>query len=246
MQLKPYYRLILPSLLLGLTGCSSFQDTYNSDTSSMFYEISETEGETSGNKKIDKRLVELDHALDRNAARNALMREFIVESDQACDKKLTDISDQIEDWELNPDKSDKLSKILNETIASRQLDTVTPELAINQPASANNPVKELGESIVSIIQRNRKQTRVILKDREDMDIHRYSVKQALQDMQAYHQSCSIQLGVSEAARLASQRMTTEEKKAEIESLIQLREILMKQGLSTRAIQQKIDAVILLN
>ncbi len=244
MQAKPYFRLILPALLLGLTGCSGFQGSYDSDTSSMFTEISGNERETSGNKKIDKRLVELDHALDRNAARNALVREFIAESDQVCDKKLTAISDQIEEWELNPKQSDKLSKTLNETIASRQLDTVTPELTINQPASASNPVKELGQSIVSIIKRNREQTRVILKDREYMDIHRYSVKQALQDMQVYHQSCSIQLGISEAARMTSQRMTTEEKKAEIESLIQLRETLMKQGLSARAIQQKIDAVIL--
>ncbi|GAV20593.1 hypothetical protein MMIC_P1562 [Mariprofundus micogutta] len=115
---------------------------------------------------------------------------------------------------------------------------------MQQPDRAVNPVKELGTSIISVIKTNRKHSRSILKEREDMDIHRYSVKQALQDIQVYHQSCSIQLGVSEVARMTSQRMTLDEKKAAIESLLQLRQTLMKQGLSTRSVQQKIDAVIL--
>ncbi|WP_072659906.1 hypothetical protein [Mariprofundus micogutta] len=121
---------------------------------------------------------------------------------------------------------------------------MTPELTMQQPDRAVNPVKELGTSIISVIKTNRKHSRSILKEREDMDIHRYSVKQALQDIQVYHQSCSIQLGVSEVARMTSQRMTLDEKKAAIESLLQLRQTLMKQGLSTRSVQQKIDAVIL--
>ncbi|GAV20592.1 hypothetical protein MMIC_P1561 [Mariprofundus micogutta] len=83
----------------------------------MFSEISKSEGESSGNKEIDKRLIELDHAVDRNAARNALVREFIVESDRICDNRMTTMSEQIGDWELKSNKSDKLGKILKDTIA---------------------------------------------------------------------------------------------------------------------------------
>jgi len=244
MQVNPYFRLILPALLLGLSGCSTYEAIVGSDTSTMFSRISDNERQNHGADDASTRLMNIDHALDRNAARNGLVRDLVAESDQACDKTIAAISTQVEAWELRPQKADKLGLLLQDAMAQRQLDIISPELVIDQPAISATPTKALGEAIVAAINKNRAQIRKLLKEREDTDIHRYPVKQALQDVQAYHHACSLQLGVSEVARLSSPRMTPAERQTEIEALMQLRQTLMQQGLSTRSVQQKIDAVIL--
>jgi len=240
----PYNRLMLPVLLLGLSGCSTYDAIVGSDTSAMFSRISDSERQTRDPDDASTRLMNIDRALDRNSARNRLVREFIAESDQACDRTLADISGQIENWKMEPQKADKLSVMLQDAMAQRQLDTVNPDLAITPPATSANPAIALRESILTTIKKSREEIRKLLKEREDTDIHRYSVKQALQDVQTYHHSCALQPGVSEVARLSSHRMSAAEKQAEIEALMQLRQTLIQQGISTRAVQRKIDEVIL--
>jgi len=244
-QYKPgWQNIVAATVLLSLSSCANIQDMYDTTTTTLFAGMPEKESYTSTANDITSRMLRVDRAMDRNVARNALMQELITESDQICNSKLAGIPKQVEGWKLKSKKNDTLNSTLENGIGQRVLDATNPELALKQPDRSNQPKKVLGEAIVSMIKKNREHTRTILKNREEMDIHRYSVKQAMQDIQTYHRSCDPELGISEVVRATSRRMTAAEKQAEIESLMLLRQTLMKQGLSTRSVQQKIDAVIL--
>jgi len=244
-QLNQCCRVMLPVFLFTLTGCANIQKAIESGASGLRSAFAE-ESPTTSAHDITSRLIRADQANDRIAARNTLSRELINDSDQACSTVLASIPEQVEKWKFESGHTDKLEKILTDGINQRQLDAVNPALALNQPAITNKPKQQLGESIVSMIKKQRGRIRLTLAEREDMDIHRYTLKQALQDVQAYHRTCSVDLGLSEVARSTSQGMSAEEKQAKIESLLQLRQTLMQQGLNTRAVQQKIDAVVLEN
>jgi len=237
--------IVAAAFLFSLSGCADVQGMYESTTTTLFEGLPKTESHPVLAKDITSRMDRVDNAMDRNMARNTLIRELIAESDQICNSRLAEIPDQMEkNWKLKTARGDALSSTLDNGIEQRILDTITPDLTMNQPLTFNHPKKVLGESIVSMIRKNREQSRIILKSREEMDIHRYSLKQAMQGVQAYHRSCTIELGISELAGMTSHRMSAQEKQAKIESLMLLRQTLMKQGLSTRSVQQKIDAVIL--
>ena len=239
-----WWKILAATSLFTLSGCANIQDMYESTTTTLFAGMPEKGSYTSTANDITTRMLRVDRANDRNAARNALVRELITESDQICDKRLAAFPEQIEAWKLRAAKADSLNSTLENGIEQRVLDTINPELKMNQPPISSQPKKLLGETIIAMIRKNRTQTRIILKNREEMDIHRYSVKQAMQDVQNYHRSCTVELGLSEVVRATSRRMSPDEKQAKIESLMLLRQTLMKQGLSTRSVQQKIDAVIL--
>jgi len=242
-QLNQGCRVILPLLLLMLGGCANIQQTFKSGTAGLLSAFSEKTTPASGHD-ITSRMLRVDQASDRVTARNALTHELLSDSDQACDKLLARVPEQIDKWNIESGNADKLTPILADGIQQRQFDSVNPALVLNQPAISSKPKQQLAEAIVSMIKKQRARIRLALTGREEMDIHRYSVKQALQDVQTYHRACSVELGISEVARSDSQGMTAEEKQAKIESLLQLRQTLMQQGLNTRAIQQKIDAVVL--
>jgi len=240
-KMKRYCRILLPVLLLTLAGCAKIQGVLAS--SGLLASASKSSASAPA-QDINSRMMRVDKANDRQVARNALTRELMRESDQACELYLARIPAQVARWEMEMRRDDKLESTLADAIKVRALDRVTPDLILHPPGDSSQAAPELAASITAMVRKNRAQTSMILKDREEMDIHRYSLKQALQDVQGYHQLCSLELGAAEVARATVQPTSVADKQAQIEPLMQLRQILMQQGLNTRAVQQKIDAVIM--
>ncbi|WP_155901577.1 hypothetical protein [Mariprofundus ferrooxydans] len=240
-RLNRYCRMTLPVLLLSMSGCADIQQAFDPGRSGLLSAFSK---EAASGHDIRSRLLHADQASDREAARNALIREFISTSDQSCNKVLAGIPGQVKKWELKSRHTDNLDKILADGIGQRQFDSVNPALTLNRPGEADHSKQLLAESIISTIRHNRERTLVEIQAHEEMNIHRYSLKQALQNVQAYHSACAVEAGIAGVARSTMRRMTPAEKQAEIESLMQLRQTLIRQGVSTRAVQKKIDAVIM--
>jgi len=243
-QLNQCCRVILPVLLLMLGGCVTVQDVMESDPSGLLSSLAEKTAATPA-EVINKRMLHADQASDRIGARNSLIGELISDADQVCHHRLALLPQQIEKWTLAIHRRDKLAILLNDGISQRPLDHINPDLAIALPEPGPDPKQQLADAMVAIITAQREAIRTTLTAREELDIHRYPIKQALLDVRTYHLACSAELGLSGVTHASSsQRMTVEEKQMKVESLIQLRQILMEQGLSTRTIQKQIDAVIL--
>ncbi|MDX8405472.1 MAG: hypothetical protein R8K50_04900 [Mariprofundus sp.] len=241
-KFNQYCYFLLPFLLLGLGGCASIQNTFDSATSGLTFP-SKRAGSTPA-QDINSRMMRVDQANDRQAARNALVRELINEADQSCEQMLAGIPERVSKWKLTMRPLDKLDETLATAIEHRPLDRVNEEVALHLAVDSSRASQQLATSIIAMIRKTGEQTVLILKAREEMDIHRYSLKQALQDVQSYHRLCSLELGTAEVARATLKHPSMAEKQAQIDALIQLRKTLIQQGLNTRAIQQKIDAVIL--
>ncbi|TLS77983.1 hypothetical protein FE236_02525 [Mariprofundus erugo] len=231
----PWFMLIL--LMTGLNGCNSVQKLIGSENAAMLESLTSS-------KSITSRIQHIDQANDRQAARNIIIQELLAESDRKCALVLKEVPEQINKWHLGSVDGDKLTTMLTENIAKREFDPLNDELTNNPLAATENPQKELADTIISVIEKQRQQILSTLKTREEIDIHGYSMRQALQDIRYYHNSCSIPYGISTVAAATTPAMTPEEKQAAIDALMQLRQTLIEQGISTRAVQQKIDAVIM--
>lgn len=242
-QLNRYRRVLLPSLLLILSGCVTVQDAMDSDPTGVLKAFA-TKATSTPAELMNERMLHADQASDRIKARNSLINEFIKDSNLVCNHRLASLSKQIERWTLESHHRDKLATLLADGMARRTLDYINPDMVLDQPAIAAEPKQQLVEAMIAIITKQREAIRATMIEREEMDIHRYTLKQALQDVYTYHLTCSAELGLSGVIHNASPRMTPEEKQAKIDSLMQLRQTLIRQGISTRAVQKKINAVIL--
>jgi len=78
----------------------------------------------------------------------------------------------------------------------------------------------------------------------ETNIHHYSLKQALMDINAYHETCTNAFGANELAHSSMHKTTPAEKRVAIAELMQLRKEMKSQGLNTRSIQHKIDTIIM--
>ncbi|EAU53839.1 hypothetical protein [Mariprofundus ferrooxydans] len=242
-QLNRYRRVLLPSLLLILSGCVTAQDAMDSDPTGVLKAFA-TKATATPADLMNDRMLHADQASDRIKARNSLISEFIEDSNLVCNHRLAGLSKQIKRWSLESHHRDKLAALLTDGMARRTLDYINPDMVLDQPAIAAEPKQQLVEAMIAVITKQREAIRTTMLAREEMDIHRYTLKQALQDVYTYHLTCSAELGLSGVIHNASPHMTPEAKKATIDSLIQLRQTLIQQGISTRAVQKKIDAVIM--
>ncbi len=243
--LQPFCRICLPLLLVALTGCANVRDALDAGKSGLMSMLPEKSSDTvPAHGDITSRLHRVDQAYDNTLARNTLTHELIDGADQTCKQTFVDLTAQIKHWKMPSSRHDKLDEMLTIGIAQRNLDRSNPELSLVQPADATNAKQQLTDAIITTINKQRGAIRLALTAREKMDISRYPIKQALRDVQAYHRACTLSSGLAGVAHNTSQRMTAEEKHEQIESLMQLRQTLMQQGLNTRAIQQKIDTIIL--
>lgn len=244
-NLKP---LCLATLLL-LPGCAVIDDAYSTSGSGALPGILDQIGGDSEEQKQAKamnlRMMSVDQAADRVRARNELIIDLLTESDTACSKRLTEMAADAEHWPVSKsEKKDQLSLTLESGIAQRKYDKSNADMRIALPETTGSAAETLVRTIGEQIDKQRQQTRTEIEARLQMDIHRYTLKQALEDVQTYHESCSIEQGAAAVARATERRMSAEERQAELESLFKLRQTLMEQGLSTRAVQKKIDAVIM--
>lgn len=234
---SPLQWITLILLITGLNGCNSVKNLIGSENAAILENLTSS-------KSIAARIRHIDQANDRQAARNAIIHELVAESDRKCALILKEVPDQINKWHFNSVDGDTLTAMLTENIGKREFDPLNDELT-NKPLSANdNPTQALADTVVSVIEKQRQQILSTLKTRQEIDIHGYSMRQALQDIRYYHSSCSVAYGISEVAAAMTPAMTPEEKQAAIDALMQLRQTLIQQGISTRAVQQKIDAIIL--
>ena len=228
-----------------LVGCGSFGGgMFGGSSDGGLFSQFQSPGTEQSSNEFSARMTRVDQANDRQAARNNLIEELMRESDQRCRENLVEIREQIEDWDFDAPPLDQFSATLERGMAQRNYDTINSDLKPIAASAQIKPGAELGQTITSKIEARRKQLGNAIRERKDMDIHRYPVKQALGDIKAYHQSCSLNLGIGEMVRASNPVYTDEQRKAKIESLMKLRQTLIDQGISPRAVQQKIDAVIL--
>ncbi|MDQ6993023.1 MAG: hypothetical protein Q9M31_06065 [Mariprofundus sp.] len=235
-----WHKIILLLPLFALSSCASIIDNVNATPS---HHLANKDASHS-NKSIAYRIKRIDQASDRMTARNDIMHELIQTSNQTCEHILSKLPKQIKRWNIESEKSNN-SSLLEDTIERRKFDNVDPSLALQQSIFTHPAKQELARAITAMIKKNRYQLYLTLRNREDMDISQYSLKQALQNLVTYQHACSVEQGISDLALASTQQHTTiEEKQAQIESLIKLRQTLIEQRLGTQAIQQQIDAIIM--
>ncbi|NWF37185.1 hypothetical protein [Mariprofundus sp. KV] len=232
--------ILLSLLLISLSGCSNLEAIYEEGRAKLFSSTGKSDKLTA----MDRQLQAVDRANDRVAARNELVRQMIAESDSACEKELGIIADDIENWKIDNRAPGPLGEKLEAAIAKRQFDTGNTKESQFVQGNAEPPAKALANAIVETIKRNRNKARSTLDERMEASINHYSLKQALMDLDAYHNLCTTALGASQLARSTSVRMSPEEKSAAIDSLVQMRKKLMQEGINPRSIQRKIDDIIM--
>jgi len=237
-------------LLFALAGCATINDTYSTSGGSIVPEFISNIG--SGKSTVEKRsdamtvrMMSVDQASDRMRARNELIVDLLDESDGLCTARLEKIAAKAQKWPLQDESEpDQLDSALSKGIAQRQYDKINPDMRLPISDASGHPGQTLAAIISKEIRKQRQTTRNSIENRLQMDIHQYSLKQSLEDVQVYHNSCRLDQGIASVAKATSIRMTAEERQAELDSLLQIRQTLMHQGLSTRAIQKKIDALIM--
>ncbi len=235
-----YLKYITITLMLfTLSACGTLQTIYE-ETPSLFQKAEKTEL-----NPLLKELRALDLANDREAARNRFMQELITSSDKICEKYKQQILNDSQQWNMYSEKGGlQFETKLKEAISLRQSDRINPNMTILSMHEMDSAEHAMATILTETIESSQKMARIQLKARMEDSIRQYSVKQGLLDLQAYHHSCSVQFAAAAVARARAEKMTPEEKSASIEALLQLRQKLMDEGLNTRAVQQKIDALIL--
>jgi len=234
--LKP---VTITLFVLTLSGCGTLQTIYD-DAPTLF----ETSKKTEVNPLLQK-LRALDLANDREAARNTFMKDMITSSDRLCDKQKQQILHDSQQWDIDSEKGDRqFEDMLKEAIDLRQYDHTNPGMTLLSKRELATPERAMATVIIKNIEETRKLARIQLKSRMEEAIRQYSVKQGLLDLQAYHNSCSIHFAAGSMAIASTVKMTPAERNASIEDLMQLRQKLMDEGLNARAVEQKIDALIL--
>ena len=240
---KPFMPILLSISLLAISGCTSLQSAIEqgkATTARLFTDTAKKEEAS----KMDRKLQAVDLANDRAAARNELIREMLADSDKACATDLSALSEKVEGWSYNNTAPGDLGKSLEAAIGKRQFDSADASHVILADKLSGDAGKTVAEAVVSTIKRNRKLAQLELDRRMETNIHHYSLKQALMDVRAYHETCTSAFGSRELARISMQRLTPEEKSAAIDSLMQLRKKMKMEGLNTRSIQHKIDTIIM--
>ena len=232
--------ILLSLLLISLSGCSNLEAIYKDGKSMLFSSTTKNDKLTA----LDRQLQAVDRANDRAAARNELVRQMIAESDSACEKELGIIAGDIENWKLDNRAPGPLGEKLGAAIAKRQFDSGNAKASQFVQANTEPPAKALANAIVETVKRNRNLARVKLDERMEASINHYSLKQALMDLDAYHNICTAAFGASQLASTTTVHMSPEEKSAAIDSLVQMRKQLMQEGINPRSIQRKIDEIIM--
>jgi len=231
--------IIISLMVFTLSACGTMQSIYE-EAPSLFQTPKKTEV-----KPLLQELRALDLANDREAARNTFMQEMITSSNKICDKHKQQILNDSRQWDMHSKQDDvQFEEQLKEAISLRQFDHISPNMTILPIQETETVEHTMATILTETIEASRRLARIQLKARMEDPIRQYSVKQGLLDLQAYHHSCSVQFAAAAVARANAGKMTPEERNAAIEGLIQLRQKLMDEGLNTRAVQQKIDALIL--
>ena len=202
--------------------------------------------ETEPDSALKQSLKDVDEAVDRTAARNRLIRTMISESDKSCVQYLSELqSDAEQKVVLKQRARDALDKRLQAAIALRRFDHVDADkLLLAGHDSHETAVHAVNRTLAATIRRSRAMSAMQLSKRLEADITAYSLKQALLDVSAYHDSCSADFAVIELTRTVTEARSADERSASMAALIQLRKQLISQGISTRVLQQKIDALIM--
>ena len=232
-----YAAIILVSF--SLTSCGTLQSIHEY-TPSLFQTPKKSEI-----TPLQKELRAFDLANDREAARNTFIQKMMITSDQLCEKYKRKIIDDSQSWSIKSEKYDKqFDEQLKEAISIRQSDLVRPNVTILARNEGETVEYAIAQTLVESIESTRNMAGVQLKARMEDSLRQYSLKQGLLDLKAYHDSCSVAFAAQTLARESVGKMTSSERNASIESLMKLRQKLMDEGLNARAVQQKIDALIL--
>jgi len=231
--------LAITVLAFSLSSCGTLQSIYE-EAPSLFQTPKKSEIDP-----LQKELRALDLANDREAARNAYIQNLIVASDQLCEKHKRKIIADSQLWDVKSEKENRqFDEQLKEAISLRRSDLVRPNVTVLSRNEMETAEYSLAKTIVESIETTRKMTGIQLKARMEDPLRQYSLKQGLLDVQAYQNSCSVTFAAGTLARKSVEKMTPDERSASIESLMKLRQKLMDEGLNARAVQQKIDALIL--
>jgi len=220
-------------LVFGLSGCGSLQSMFSS---------SSEDGELN---VLKQQLRTIDEANSRADGRNKMIWEMIATSDQMCKQYVNDmLHGEDQTFPYNDKASDALNAKITAAIALRTFDQSNANRTLFASTHNEQPAQAIRIALAKTITRSRALARIQLKARLDGYISEYSVKQALMDVAAYHDSCSATFAAIELARVSTKQMTAEKRNASIQALIELRQKLISEGMNTRAVQQKMDALIL--
>jgi len=238
MILRHYLQWISLALLaFSLSACATVQSVYEGAPS-----IFQSDNKTDVNPLL-KTLRALDLANDREAARNAYIQDMIAVSDRICEEHMQQIRHDSLQWSMDTETDNgALEQQLKEAIRLRDSDHITPNMTILSIPETETPENTMANLLIETIEATRRLARIQIKSSMENAIRQYSLKQGLLDVQAYHRSCSVPYAAAVVARAGE--MTAPERNASIEDLMQLRQKLMDEGLNTRVVQQKIDALIL--
>jgi len=220
-------------LLVNLSSCGTLQSFVPSFS------------EAGAESVLKQQLRAIDEANDRAVSRNKMIWEMITASDQICNEYVNQMLHEAgQKFPFREKGNDGLDAKLESAIALRKFDHASVNHTLFATVDVEDPEKDVRIALAKTIMNTRALARIQLKARLDGYISEYSVKQALMDVAAYHNSCSASFAATELARVTSMQMSDAKRKTSIEALIQLRQKLMSEGMNTRAVQQKIDTLIL--
>jgi len=216
-------------LAIALSGCSSLSASSQGEPLNV----------------LKEELRSIDEGNSRAAGRNKMIWEMIATSDHICEQYVDDmLHDDHQNFPLQDRSSDALDAKIAAAIALRTFDQANANDVLFASMPPEQPARAIRIALAKTITRTRALAKIQLKARLDGYISEYSVKQALMDVAAYHDSCSVTFAALELARVTTMHMTAEKRNASIEALIELRQKLISEGMNTRAVQQKMDALIL--
>ncbi|MDQ6970057.1 MAG: hypothetical protein Q9M16_06090 [Mariprofundus sp.] len=220
-------------VIFGLSGCGSLQSMFSS---------SSEDGELN---VLKQELRTIDEGNSRADGRNKMIWEMIATSDHICEQYVNDmLHDEDQTFPFKDKASDALGAKITAAIALRTFDQSNANHTLFASTHIEQPAQAIRIALAKTITRTRRLAKIQLKARLGGYISEYSVKQALMDVADYHDSCSARFAAIELARVNTMQMTAEKRNASIQALIELRQKLMSEGMNTRAVQQKMDALIL--
>ncbi len=239
-HLSLFYFKYMAALLLavGLAGCGAIKNI--SDGKPLLFNSSGAKEQSD----LQARIRVIEEANDREVARNKWIEEKMNHSDQLCGTYINSMLKNSEAWQLNDKDNDELDKKLQLAISLRKFDRADPDALLFARGDEKKLENPIALSLIKTIERSRRMARIQMKARFEGSFAQYSVKQALMDVAAYHRSCSTKFAAEKLARSTTMLMSPEQREESIQTLMQLRQKLMDEGMSTRSVQQKINAIIL--
>ena len=235
------------SILL-LSGCSTMGGVYDQtvDTISSITGSSEAPDKPKVKEKnMLARARDLDKADDTTYERNELILDLLNEADQSCNAYLTELTKRGNEWTVPNKYTEKSMQYLHEAITIREIDRISDKDAALAKLEKPKTGQHLGDLMAKDLRAVRLQAREAIEFKlSHLDFYQYTPKQAFLDLQTYQQMCTYEFAETRISKALQPRMTEEEKAAEIERLIEMRKTLMQEGMSTRALQQRIDELIL--